>query len=201
MTMKQSKISWKYLVLIAFVSGFVSCHMIIPSKRSQLGYQSYDYWQLDSIQLVKFNPKNLAARLQLSKKKKFIVFLHDNRCSGTVCTRNSLIDLTSGNENIELIPVVHDYTYDFSRSIRNRYGKEQIMYYTDGKEYGRPFNSIKSWYVNVLPKFDPKFQLDSTQYNFYFQDSLSGAKVYFYNQKTSSLKALLDSSKFIPFKL
>lgn len=74
MKMKQSKISWKYLVLIALVFGFVSCHMIIPSKRSQLGYQSYDYWQLDSIQLVKFNPRNLAARFQLSKKKTYIVF-------------------------------------------------------------------------------------------------------------------------------
>jgi hypothetical protein len=199
MTLVQIKISWKYLVLIALVFGFVSCHMIIPSKRSQLGYQSYDYWQLDSIQLVKFNPKNLAARLQLSKKKKFIVFLHDNRCSGTVCTRNSLIDLTTGNDDFELIPVVHDYTYDFTKSIRNRYGKEQIIYYTDIKEYGRTYNTIKSWYENVLPTFDPKFQLDSTHYNFYFQDSLSGAKVYFYNQKASSLKALLDSSKFIPF--
>lgn len=112
-----------------------------------------------------------------------------------------MIDLTSGNENIELIPAVHDYIYDFSKSIQNRFGKEQIIYYTDTKLYGKTINPIKSWYDDVLIKFDPKFQLNSTHYNFYFQDSLSGAKVYFYNQKTSSLKALLDSSKFIPFKL
>ena len=191
-----------YFVLLICFLGIISCHLIIPSKHSQLGYQTYDYWTLDdSFHLAKFNPKNLASRVQLSKKKTFIVFLHDNRCSGTVCSRNSLLDIAHGADSIELIPVVHDYIYDFSKSIQNRYGKEQIIYYTDAKIYGRTINSIKSWYEDVLTKFDPKFNMDSAHYNFYFQDSSSGAKVYFYNQKTNGLKALLDSSKYILFKL
>ena len=83
------------------------------------------------------------------------MFLHDNRCRGTVCSRNTLLDIVHGADSIELIPVVHDYIYDFSKSIRNRYGKEQIIYYTDTKIYRRRINPIKSWYADVLTKFDP----------------------------------------------
>ncbi len=189
-----------WFILLFLICVCLSCHLVIPSKRSQLGYQSYDYWTLDdSFHLAKFNPKNLASRVQLSKKKTFIVFLHDNRCRGTVCSRNTLLDIVHGADSIELIPVVHDYIYDFSKSIRNRYGKEQIIYYTDTKIYRRRINPIKSWYADVLTKFDPQFNMDSACYNFYFQDSMSGAKIYFYNQNTSSLRTLIDSSKFILF--
>ncbi|MBL7790120.1 MAG: hypothetical protein JNL75_09870 [Chitinophagales bacterium] len=194
--------NWRFSCLLVFIFSAISCHLIIPSKRSQLGYQSYDYWELnDSFRLIKFNPYNLGLRAQISKKKTFIVFLHDNRCRGTVCSRNTLLGILNGADSIELIPVVHDYLYDFSKSIRNRYAKEQIIYYTDAKIYGRTINSIKSWNEDVLKKFDPQYNMDSASYNFYFLDSLSGAKFYFYNKNVHSLKAVIDSSKCIAFKL
>ena len=46
----------------------------MPSKKSQLGYQSFDYWEVDSIKLEKFNPDHLKALVRSQHKKTLSFF-------------------------------------------------------------------------------------------------------------------------------
>lgn len=110
------------------------------------------------------------------------------------------MEVIKGQESIILIPVVHDYVYDFSKSIKNKYGKSQKIYYTDTKKYGRSINSIMSWHKKVLPQFIPNYHIEAPTNNFYHIDSMSNSRVYFYQKSVESLQQLLDSAQMVQLK-
>lgn len=190
----------KGLFIILF-STILSCSYIIPSKKSQLGYQPSDYWEVDSIKLEKFNPDHLKALVRSKHKKDLIVFQHYNSCGYTISLNEKLAEQSKGLNNLILVPVVHDYLYNFQKSIQHPYGRAQTLYYTDKKLYGKTLNPINSWYKNVLPQFYTKQNIDSNDGNFYFSDSLSGCRIFFYHRKVDSLKYLFDSAKQISYRL
>jgi len=199
MNLKLKQFLYNFL-LILVCSLFMSCSYLIPSKKSQLGYQSYDYWKVDTIKLEKFNPSHLKTWVQNQSKMDYIVFQHYNSC-GYSRTMNRRLAMQSKNgNNVILIPVVHDYLYNFQKAIQNPYGRSQTMYYSDKKLYGKTINSLKSWKDCVIPQFHPDFKSDSTQRNFYFIDSLTHSRIFFYHTRVDSLPDLLDSAIKISYR-
>jgi hypothetical protein len=186
---------------VYFFSSIFSCSYIIPSKKSQLGYQSYDYWELDTIKLEKFNPAHLKTLVRSQHKKDLIIFQHYNSCGYTISLNEKLAEQSKGFSNLILVPVVHDYLYNFQKSIQHPYGWAQTLYYTDKKLYGKTLNPINSWYKDVLSQFYTKQNIDSNDGNFYFNDSLSGCRIFFYHRKVDSLKYLFDSANQISYRL
>ena len=104
-------------LLIILFSTILSCSYIILSKKSQLGYQSFDYWEVDSIKLEKFNPYHLKALVRSQHKKDLIVFQHYNSCGYTISLNEKLAEQSKGLNKLILLPVLHDYLYNFPNSI------------------------------------------------------------------------------------
>lgn len=194
----------KYRIfLLLFAICYTSCNYFIASKKSQLGYQKRNDFVADSIQLRKFNTHTLSQLLKTSRKKYFIILHHNVHCTYVDrMNKDLLYQKIKIFDSIEILPVVHDYLYNFRQSIQSDFVNTQPIYYTDKKQFKKTINPNMGWKNEVLTFFKSSSRNDTSFYNFYFIDTTNGTKyVYFYNSEVESIEDLIFRSTLINYKL